>query len=346
MFDRSPKVFLSYSWDNEDHKLWVRQLATRLVTNGVDVKLDEWHVPPGESLTQFMELQIRECDFVLVVCTPNYASRSVERKGGVGYEQQIISGAILAGSERKKFIPLLRMGTFELGHQCGIPPHFLGAKALDLRESADASSAFEAVLRAVYNEPALRQPPLGKKPNFNSLAESTPIRLATIPLDGWQLISGVASSEQFPTTFKIPAEEQRTNLTKGSMAKLMFAISIDRDESNADIERMWVRVTGERGPYITGLLANEPAVVSGFEADLKTQQERNELWGLDDHTLQYEPYLHDDDISQERIEKFERFKLRYEAEVVFLPEHILNILTIKEVAEIEMEQALRSLDEK
>lgn len=35
-----PKVFVSYSHDNEEHKEWVLQLATRLRSNGVDIILD------------------------------------------------------------------------------------------------------------------------------------------------------------------------------------------------------------------------------------------------------------------------------------------------------------------
>lgn len=38
-----PKVFISYSWDTEngddEHKKWVRDLATKLRSHGVDVIL-------------------------------------------------------------------------------------------------------------------------------------------------------------------------------------------------------------------------------------------------------------------------------------------------------------------
>src|SRR5690242_14322301 len=98
---QNPSVFISYSWDNEDHKKWVEELARRLVTNGVVVRLDQWDVQPGDSLTSFMEGNLTACDKTLIICTPNYAAKSIERKGGVGYEQQIISGHIAAGVERR-----------------------------------------------------------------------------------------------------------------------------------------------------------------------------------------------------------------------------------------------------
>jgi len=43
----SPKAFISYSWDSDEHKAWVLQLATRLVNNGVDVTLDRWDIHLG-----------------------------------------------------------------------------------------------------------------------------------------------------------------------------------------------------------------------------------------------------------------------------------------------------------
>jgi hypothetical protein len=109
---KNPTLFISYSWDDVDHQEWVRSLAHRLVENGVDVKLDQWNIQPGDSLTSFMETHLADCDRTLIVCTPNYAKKSVERKGGVGYEQQIISGHIAAGVERRRFIPVVRTGKF------------------------------------------------------------------------------------------------------------------------------------------------------------------------------------------------------------------------------------------
>ncbi len=65
-----PRAFISYSWDGEEHKQWVRDLATKLRRDGVDVMLDQWGAVPGDQLPEFMEHSLRENDFVLVVCIP------------------------------------------------------------------------------------------------------------------------------------------------------------------------------------------------------------------------------------------------------------------------------------
>ncbi len=84
-----PKTFISYSWDNEDHKTWIRELAERLRRDGIDVMLDQWHLVPGDQMPEFMERAVRDNDFVLIVCTPNYKQKSDQRAGGVGYEGNI-----------------------------------------------------------------------------------------------------------------------------------------------------------------------------------------------------------------------------------------------------------------
>tara|TARA_R110002126_G_scaffold201285_12_gene348963 strand:- start:1360 stop:1545 length:186 start_codon:yes stop_codon:yes gene_type:complete len=50
----TPTVFISYSWDNDEHKDRVRELAESLILNRVNVIRDIWHVTPGESLSHFM----------------------------------------------------------------------------------------------------------------------------------------------------------------------------------------------------------------------------------------------------------------------------------------------------
>ena len=107
----APKCFISYSWDNDEHKDWVRCLATELQRNGVETRLDQWDTHPGMDVTNYMETCIRESDFVLLVCTPIFAQKANVGLGGVGYEKGIVTGEIFAdAASPKKFVPLLRKG--------------------------------------------------------------------------------------------------------------------------------------------------------------------------------------------------------------------------------------------
>jgi hypothetical protein len=41
-----PKAFISYSWDDDAHKEWFKELATKLRADGVDARLDHRHAVP------------------------------------------------------------------------------------------------------------------------------------------------------------------------------------------------------------------------------------------------------------------------------------------------------------
>ena len=89
-----PKIFITYSWDNEQHKEWVRKFSDRLLSDGVDVTVDQYDVSSGDRLPQFMEQSITAADFVLIICTPLYKQKADRRMGGAGYEGHIISDEI------------------------------------------------------------------------------------------------------------------------------------------------------------------------------------------------------------------------------------------------------------
>ncbi|MEC5127811.1 toll/interleukin-1 receptor domain-containing protein [Verrucomicrobiales bacterium BCK34] len=106
----TPKAFVSYSWDDDSHKEWVATLAAQLRDDGIETMLDQWHAVPGDQLPAFMETEIRENDYVLIVCTPNYRLKSDERKGGVGYEGDIMTAEVHTQGNHRKFIPILAQG--------------------------------------------------------------------------------------------------------------------------------------------------------------------------------------------------------------------------------------------
>ena len=94
------KVFISYSWDSEEHKAWVLAFANRLRDDGIDTILDQTHLHLGGRTPEFMERSIRDSRSVLVICTGGYKQRFDGRKGGAGYEGHIITADILRDRAR------------------------------------------------------------------------------------------------------------------------------------------------------------------------------------------------------------------------------------------------------
>lgn len=161
MTHRIPTASVSYSWDSEPHKRWVRDLAARLRgAAGVELNLDEWETRPGDQLPHFMEKAIRESDFVLCVCTPRYKERFDSRLGGAGYEANLMSAEALATGNERKFIGLLREGeSLE-----SLPSWLLGKRFIDFRGDPYDEASYEALVSNLHGllpqAPPVRPPGL------------------------------------------------------------------------------------------------------------------------------------------------------------------------------------------
>lgn len=153
----NPTVFISYSWDDNSHKVWVADLATRLRGDGVDAVLDQWAAIPGDQLPNFMEKEIRNNDYVLIVCTPNYKYKSDNRDGGVGYEGDIMTAEITGMHNNRKYIPILARGTW----QSAAPSWLKGKYYVDLSNDSMFEQGYNDLLATVQRSRP-KAPPLGK----------------------------------------------------------------------------------------------------------------------------------------------------------------------------------------
>jgi hypothetical protein len=156
---KNPTVFISYSWDDERHKEWVRDLAARMRSDGIDVKLDQWEAVPGDQLPKFMEQSIRENDFVLVICTSNYKRKSDNREGGVGYEGDIMTAEVHTTGNHRKFIPVMRRGPWIDAS----PSWLLGKYHVDLTGEPYGDKDYDDLLATLYGRRE-KAPPLGPIP--------------------------------------------------------------------------------------------------------------------------------------------------------------------------------------
>jgi len=165
MFIENPNCFISYSWDSSEHKDWVRKLGSDLIRNGIQTYLDQWDTHPAKDLPQYIESRIRSSDYVILICTPNFAKKANRGEGGVGYEKNIITGEIFSKtSEPEKFIPVLRNGD----SKSSIPSYLKSKQYVGFTDDDRYEDSLEELLRYIHNIPRYERPPLGKKPTFSS----------------------------------------------------------------------------------------------------------------------------------------------------------------------------------
>ncbi len=156
---RPPKVFISYSWDSPEHKLWVSSLATWLRQNGIDIILDQWHVRGGEDLITFMERSIGEADRVIIICTENYAQKAKERSGGVGYENTLLTNELIKNLGSYKFIPVIK----QTNTPYTIPSSLSTRLYYDLSGGQNYQDEARSLMMELHNI-SVPIPPLGRNP--------------------------------------------------------------------------------------------------------------------------------------------------------------------------------------
>jgi len=183
-----PRVFISYSWTSSEHEKWVLNLAEKLVSNGVDVKLDKWDLKAGQDKNAFMEkiVSSEEIDKVLIICDKGYKQKADGRVGGVGVETIIISSETYKDVDQDKFIPIIAESNGD-EIEANKPRYLQSRLHIDMSTDNTFLKGYEELLRTLFNRPKFQKPQIGKPPLWlfeESTSESEPaskqIRVADI----------------------------------------------------------------------------------------------------------------------------------------------------------------------
>lgn len=159
-----PKVFISYSWDNEEHKKWILSLAATLRDNGVDASMDVFETQKGTThLTEMMVKNIRDNDYTIIVMTTGYAKKADSMEGGVGTETRLLQNVI--NSNANKVIPILRN---PLNSSKCIPFYLDGYHYIDFSEDKEFNNNIENLLYRIFGKEKIELPPIGNRPNLES----------------------------------------------------------------------------------------------------------------------------------------------------------------------------------
>jgi len=205
--ERAPKVFMSYSHDDQEHKDWILTLSTRLVANGVDVILDQWDLNLGGDLPRFMESGLTEADRVLAVCTEPYVRKANEGRGGVGYEKMILTSQLMHDTTADKIIPVIRSNTSSI-----VLPTFLGSRVyIDFRDAGQFEAKYAELVREIHGAKIKPRPPLGPNPFTEREAFSS----ANLAVRSERYVSPALSGS---VTFDYSNNNGRYTLGAGDMA--------------------------------------------------------------------------------------------------------------------------------
>jgi hypothetical protein len=153
--DRIPvvnKVFISYSWDSDGHKLWVRRLVEELRLHGIEPMLDQKDLRPGENIDDFMTRGIARSKAIVLMCTEKYTKKANSAKpSGVSAETIIASHRYntLSRGRKSKFVAVIRDNSLPR-NKC-LPTYLASSLPIDMTQpnwqAAPMSQLVEAIRR-------------------------------------------------------------------------------------------------------------------------------------------------------------------------------------------------------
>ncbi|HTW90405.1 MAG TPA: TIR domain-containing protein [bacterium] len=231
---RPRRVFVSYSHDSPEHLELVWALSEQLRREGVDCRIDQYEPAPPEGWPRWCERQIRDADFVIVICTRDYLERfELREKAGVGkgakWEGAIISQEIYdAEGKNDKFVPVV----FRDADLACIPDILSGAQWYSLTRH----EGYDRLYRRITNQPETPMSPLGpitpKPPRVRVALEALTRKgdFADTPVLSAQLVSeradaaGPGFSSPLPARSRTPSDKLATLLAITSEALLRKSV--------------------------------------------------------------------------------------------------------------------------
>lgn len=136
------------------------------MSDGVYVTFDKWHSKASHDKYLFME-QItidRELDKVLIISDKRYANNANSQFSGVGGDTQILSSAAYRSLDVSKFIPIVT--EFNNDGEPYLPAYLQTRIYLSFLNDDDNETAYEQLLRNIYNSPRYKIPVIGSSPTF------------------------------------------------------------------------------------------------------------------------------------------------------------------------------------
>lgn len=173
MENKTPKVFISYSWTSQEHQNAVIAIAERLTADGVEVVVDKWDLKEGQDKYAFMEKMVNDDSItkVLILSDAQYAAKADARSAGVGTETQIISEEVYSQADQEKFVPIVM--EYEADKPC-LPTYLQSRIWIDFSTPENSNKNWEKLVRLLYGKPLHQRPSLGNPPSYIIADDSSP----------------------------------------------------------------------------------------------------------------------------------------------------------------------------
>lgn len=154
----SNKVFVSYSWDSENHKIWVHNLVNDLRKEGFEANYDQALTAVSTvNLYQMMIENISKNDYVILVITENYTTKADDYSGGVGYETLMML-PLIQENLNKLIILIKQPGRTDKK----VPVYLKGIHYFDFSSPSNYVDEFDKLIYRLQKVPQVFLEPVGE----------------------------------------------------------------------------------------------------------------------------------------------------------------------------------------
>jgi len=181
------KTFISYSHDSLEHKRNVLAFVNQLRGQGIDCNLDQYEESPEIGWIAWMENEIANSTYVLVICTRGYAGKFTDRYAGHGkgvkWEGAVITQELYESAGRNsKFIPVILSEDDKTYIPRALKP-FTHYNVL-------TRDGYEKLYRRLTKQPAIKKPPIGNVIKFPGKEN----RVLSLPVTPERISSTISQS--------------------------------------------------------------------------------------------------------------------------------------------------------
>ena len=303
------QVFISYCHDIEISNK-VLGLADKLNQKGIDCNIDQYELNLSEGWQKWMDKEIRNADYVLIVCTNKYLQRSQGNDftgKGVQFETNLTFNELYQNhSLNEKYLPII----FNSKDSEFIPKPFEPYIHYNLQNE----DGFEMLYRRLTNQPKIEKPNLGtieKLPtgqNLSSIEKNEEMSVASNENEDDDILTDVSKLE-----IELKIDREFESYSTDEQKKLLIAIKnlleINRDLKIKQMRKGSVILSFELSPSECEKL--HWAIVSGKLAEFDV---------IDSQILESSLFFKEKDASEQKF---------YDAKVPF--EKLIN----EEIEEVD-----------
>jgi hypothetical protein len=242
------RVLVSYTHEAVAHRDQCRGLADRLRDDGIEAWIDQYVAAPPEGWPRWMQQQITEANFVILVCTPTFRRRfeGTEAPGvgkGATWEGLIATQVLYdSGARNEKFVPVLVEDETEEAVPIVLRP-FTRYRLW---------GGYEPLYRHLTGQPAVVPPPVGK-------TKVMPPAGRVVAAGGGQA-PVVGPTTQVPAPSPMPPGAEAVLQARDRVRALYELLLLLFDTSEL---RMWLRFNAE-GQVLVGALPGESVSKAEF----------------------------------------------------------------------------------